>query len=34
MTQEITYEMIQELSKKFPNDQEFGREVRKLLNSK
>ena len=34
MTQEITYEMIIELSKKFPNDQEFGREVRKLLNTK
>jgi len=29
----ISYEVIQELSKMFPNDQEFGREVRKLLNS-
>ena len=30
----ISYEAIQELSKMFPNDQDFGREVRKLLNSK
>ena len=30
----ISYEVIQELSKMFPNDQEFGKEVRKLLNSK
>jgi len=30
----ISYEVIKELSKMFPNDQDFGREVRKLLNSK